>query len=336
MKRNVRVFTIVYGDKFVQRYLEFALPSTLQPNNVPALIRDHDVRIRLYTTAQSVDQLQRGLRAALRRREDGDALSRLFKIVTIEVETDRNAALGHESSQPSIEFNRKFQNASVFREIEASLADDSVTLVVTADGFVGNGSFRHAVCESLARDACVAAPYMRVDTERFRAALSRETWPIENDQLAAISLLSLLDIGRSLVRGGRRHLTYLLGADIVPISARLFSVSLGFPNVLAARFKPSDLAYFKLHNDFRNWDATWPQKLIAERRFVYVGSSDLAYHAELMDDSQARTDSYVGLDDHFAKLVDTREFMRYGLHNEVMRNLSICMRTDRDVVLQAF
>lgn len=336
MKRNVHIFTMVYGDDFIRRYMEFTLSSLFQSNNVPALLRDHNVRLYLYTTKNSSGPLERNLAEALRRRPDGTSMARLFKIMTIEVETGHGVQIHLDTDRQRLDFNRQFQNACLFKMIETAIEQDAVTIAIGADGFVGNGSLLNGVVESFERDICIAAPCLRVDLHRFRAALEVERWPIENDQLAAISLLSLLDIGRSMIRGGRRHLTYLLGTDIVPISPRLFSLSICFPSVFAARFRPSDIVYFKLHGDFRNWDATWPQKLIAERRFIFTGSSDMIFNVELMHDSPGGADSYMKLDDYFGKLVDASDFMRYGAHNEVMRNLAVTVRTDRDVFLQPF
>ncbi len=41
MKPVVRLFSMVYGEVYIRRYVELMLPSLLQPGNVPALVREH-------------------------------------------------------------------------------------------------------------------------------------------------------------------------------------------------------------------------------------------------------------------------------------------------------
>ena len=50
--------------------------------------------------------------------------------------------------------------------------------------------------------------------------------------------------------------------------------------------------------DLRDWDMTWPQKLISERRFLYLGSADLALCVELTPAETGSPARYHDLDDH--------------------------------------
>ena len=330
-KTPIRVFSIVYGEDYIRRYCEFALPALLQPGNVPALMRDFDVRLCLYTTPDSMDTLQSSLAKRLYRHEYGKAIAPLVKIMAITIESDRS--VDKNVAQARILANRQLQNACLFREISASVGLKALTLLCPADVFTGNGSLINLANAARDSKVCIASPYLKVDGDRFRKLIAAEKWPIENDRLVTLSIQSLLDYQRGTVRGGSRHLAYLLGADMLQVSPRLFGAIFCFPSVVISRFTSADLGFFRLQDDFRQWDMTWPAKLIAERRFLFLGSSDFAFQVELRQDSQAGVDAYLKMDDQFRRDIDPRDLQRYALHNEAMRNLAVTLRADQDVNL---
>lgn len=337
MKRVVRIFTMVYGEAFIRRYVEVALPSLLQPGNVPALLVDHDVTFSLYTTPDSVTTLKSAVMAALRAAGPvAAALPPLFEIEPVEIDDQFNEQMRQNPALYLSAFNRRLQATCLLKEISACIKADAVMIWCTADCFFGDGSIANLVGTARAHGVSVAALYIRVEEERFRALLAAEIGPIANDRLARLALESLHEVWRSTVRGGSRHLTYLFGHDVVPLTPRLFAVSYRVPGVYAARFDKSDLAYFMSSGDLRDWDSTWPQKLISERRFLCLGSTDLALCAELTPATTAHPAKYHELDDRLRTLVDTRDYQRRGTHNEVMRNFVIALRTDRDVTIEPY
>lgn len=328
---------MVYGEAFIRRYVEATLPSLLQPGNVLALAACHDVRFSLYTKPDSVPALKTAIIAAMRAAgPDSAALLPAFEIEPVTLPDENGMAnLGDDRRQRAAH-NRRFQATCLIREIAACLESDAVMIWCTADSFFGDGSIANLVLAARAHGASVAALNLRVEEARFRALLACETLPVANDQLARIALESLHEAGRSTVRGGSRQLSYIFGQSILPLSARLFAVDYRTPSIFAARFERSDQAYFMSTGDLRDWDSTWPQKLISERRFLCLGSTDSALCAELTPAETASPARYHEMDDYLRPMVDPRDYLRRGAHNEAMRNIAIALRTDRDVTIAPY
>jgi hypothetical protein len=306
---------------------------------VPALIATHDVKFSLYTTPDSLESLKSAAVNALR--AAGPAAESLLGQFEIEqLDVDPTDTFDETARQDIARLRRllarRLQATCLLKEISACLKTDSVMVLCSADCFFGDGSVANVVEAACADRATVAVPYLRVDETQFRELLATERLPIANDRLASLAMLSLHDSARSTVRGGNRHLSYLFGIDIVPLSARLFGINYRTPSVLAARFDKSDLAYFMMSGDFREWDSGWTQKLIAERRFRFLGSTDLAFFVEPTPKTRGSVEMYLEQDDHVRGLIDVRDHCRHGLHNETMRNLIVSVRTDRDVVIQPY
>lgn len=335
----VRLFSMVYGEVYIRRYVELMLPSLLQPGNVPALMAEHDVRFSLHTTAESLDSLQAAIRSAVY--SAGSAAETVLE--KFEYQQVRDVADGQFDEtirQNPVRLrkllNRRIQLKCLTKEISACLESDAVMIPCDADCFFGDGSIANLAGASRVHNSSISALCLSVDDARFRELLAAETLPIANDRLSAMALRSLHEVSRAAVRGSSRDLTYLLGLDIVPLTPRLFAVSQGTPDVYAARFDKSDLAYFLMTGDYRDWDSNWPQKLISERRFRCLGSSDLSMCVNVMPSDVGQVAKHHEIDNHLRDFVNPRDYLRYGLSNETMRNFVFSVRTDRDVTVRPY
>lgn len=335
MKPIIRIFTMVYGEAFIRRYAEVTLPSLLQSGNVPALSPSYDIRFSLYTKPESLTMLKAAIIDVMSKTDASN--KRLLSAFEIEpvalpdapdqytIETDDRIRATH---------NRRFQATCLLKEIAACIATDAVMIWCTADCFFGDNSIANLALVARNSRACISMLNLRVEETRFRTLLSNEKrWPIANDRLASLALESLHDGWRSTIVGGEREYGFLFGQWIQSLGSRLFGVNFRVPSVFAARFDLSDQAYFMLSGDLRDWDSTWPQKLISEQRFVCLGSTDVALCVELTPAATGSPTRYHDGDVHIRPLVNPRDYFRRGTHSEVMRNLVIAMRTDRDVTI---
>jgi hypothetical protein len=339
-KPRVHVFTLVYGEAFVDKLCNYSLPSLFQAGNIPALLDRFDVKIRLYTMADSHVYLDKSIKHAIARLyPDQPALRNwalsLFSIKARDIvgktaDLARADPAAHESA-----LSQKWQGFCLLEEIKACLADDAIMILSSAELLFGNHSLFNLVHTVDTHSASVAALCLRVDENALAGAMAGQAWPLENARLATLALESLHRSTARLIRGGRRDFSIFYGTEIVPLTPRLFSVTYGVPSVFATRFQRTDAALFRFYADLRPWDSAWTKKLIAERRFMCLGSSDLGFCVDITPASR-------GLHKHIPALYDeVAEFLTPGEHPslhlshqaDVMRNFSVCLRTDRDVTL---
>lgn len=337
MKPRVHIFTIVYGEEFIAKYCGFALPSLLQPGNVPRLLNDFDVRFRLYTTMDSVESLKKSLRRAVRSlplpKTDADDLLRRFDLDAVRLTGETEELYrGNPKAYGQVR-HRKIQGLSLVKEIRLCFNADAIMVQCTADFIFGNTSLTNLVHTCHERSASVAALILRVEEEAFKRLLIGQTWPIENDRLARFVVQSLHSSWRCTVPGGARKFGLLLGHEIRALSRHLFSVTYTAPTVFATRFNKTDLALFRMSSDLRAWDTVWPQKLVAERRFACMASTDMALCAELTPADKGGPKRLEPLYDEVADLIDASGGMQYSSHSELMRGILVCLRTDQDVEL---
>lgn len=339
-KPRVHVFTLVYGEAFIDKLCNFSLPSLFQVGNIPALLDRFEVTIRLYTMSDSHVYLDRSIKKWVARQYPDQPAMRDRALSMLKVKArdvvGKTADLARaDMATHGNALRRKWQGFCLLEEIKACLAEDAIMIQSTADFVFGDSTLFNLAHTAHEHSASVAALILRVDEGKFVSALTGQSWPIDNARLATLALESLHSSSAELVRGGTRNFAIFAGNEIIPLTPRLFSVTYGVPTVFATRFRPTDAALFRFYADLRPWDAVWTQKLIAERRFMCLGSSDLGFCAEL-------TPTEKGARMHKAALYDeVSEFLTPGEHPslhlphqaDVMRNFGICLRTDRDVTL---
>jgi hypothetical protein len=73
--------------------------------------------------------------------------------------------------------------------------------------------------------------------------------------------------------------------------------------------------------------------LLAERRLVVLGSSDLAFCVELTEPGKSTLQPQYRALREIAHLVDARDYSRYHAHNELMGHFVFSLRADRPVHL---
>lgn len=338
MKPLVHIFAVVYGEDFIAKYCAFTLPSLLQPGNVPLLLNDFDVRFRLYTTFESLELARSAIRRTIKSMfpQESEALD-LFKRFRVFGVGLTGGTEDRYHGNPEVFYqvrNRKLQGLSLTKEISACLDAGAIMVFTMADLIFGDRSLANLVRTSHEKSASVAALVLRVEEASFKQSMAGQPWPIENDRLATFAIQSLHSSWRCTVPGGVRAFTHLLGHEIRAMSSRLFAVKYVVPTVFATRFNKTDLAVFLNAKDLRAWDGIWPQKLVAERRFVCLGSTDMAFCVELTPADRGGPVRMESRYDEVADLIEASDGLLYTGQSELMRGVLICLRTDQDVELK--
>jgi hypothetical protein len=186
----------------------------------------------------------------------------LRAMLKVHVRPEDKVFAGAVKENPNLYHNlhqRSWQGAALRAEIAVCLREDAIMMLVTADTFFGNGSIGMLIDTCVEQSACVMGLQIRVRRDPFLTLLAAEILPIANDRLVSMCLESVHEAWRTSMSGAKPNLAFLHGHSIAQRNDRLFAVRHRLPNVFAARFVPSDLAYFTLRGDFREWDGTWPQ-----------------------------------------------------------------------------
>lgn len=261
--RNVRILTVVEGNKYLD-YLEMCLfPSLFQPNNLPKVLEsgryvEHCIVCRNSSTKRILDLLKKcggteaetsGYLFHIRQQEQGlDALS------------------------------------SLLWAMNRCLDDGSYLMLAMPDWFFGDGSIFRMLAYAAGRDYCVAGLSLRVDDDSFLRQLLVTKFPINNQQLVDMAFKDAHVSFRMADVTQDRNSSKYGGICIQPVGKGLWSVVHRLPNVFLASITKEDV------NDFKNtdqglshWDWIWPSQLIEQGRYRFIGSSDLFFMAELTD-----------------------------------------------------
>lgn len=311
MSKIVHIMTFCWDKPFVSWFSRFALPSIYQPGNVGALVADGwEIRHTVYSVQRDMaDIIEAGA----------------FHGARLRVEC-------FELTQPAT--LRKLQSELLIHAAERALADDAFFVPASAVTIWSNGALANCVRVAETTDCAVGAMYLGVDGEKwdreFSHTFTNSAW--EGDELATRAFEFLHPGSRSTLdrETSRCHLT---GNGMIQLAPDLLALRCQVPSVAACRFRPSDLAFFKLENDFRCWDSSWPGTLIRDNRYTFLASSDLAFQVNLIRAGKQNQADYEAMDAAFGPMRDRRHAARATIQGEAARTFLASIRTSRAVSL---
>ncbi|MBI1252529.1 MAG: hypothetical protein GC189_13790 [Alphaproteobacteria bacterium] len=153
---NLETLTPVWGDRYVDRLLDFVVPAWLSPGNIPALSKTHTVRVNFLTAAADAERI---LTSAVARR-----LSQFAEVICTPI--DDLIAPGSYSVPLTLAFHRGL--AGAYRPGAARHC-----ILLNADFVISDGALR-AVVAALANGArIVQATSLRVVEDQMRPRLRR-------------------------------------------------------------------------------------------------------------------------------------------------------------------
>ena len=284
----------------------------MQPANIPALVAEgHRVTHHVFT-------IERDVPAIL---EAGKACGASLTVQAFDA--------------PPATGLRQIQAALLIGAAERTMADDAIFVPAASSTIWANGSLANVVRVCDETDCATAAIYLLADAESWCEKFVSIPFgsSFSAPELATACFENLHPGSRSTLNRDTSK-AHLYGLGMMQLSPTLFALRNQVPSVAAVRFKPCDIALFRLENDFRCWDGPhWPGMLIREGRFTFLASSDLAFQVNLMRPGKMNLANHAALHDALGPMVDRRHAARATIQAEAARTYMASIRTSRGVTL---
>jgi len=257
----------------IDAYRTVCIPSLMQPDNIPWLLRNgFDVRFTFYTFKRDEQRLMNVLRGAFEGVAPGPG--------TLHV----GIAAPDLSAQESFMLKR----AAFLQECQVAMEAGAPVLVTGADAFYGNGSIRNVCTYGMKPGIAIAVLSTRVKQEPFlrlldeyRSAFGNE--PVSNARLVDMALRTEIDAAVNSNVDVERNASFRTGTSVRDVSDDIQVRIFHLPSPILVWPLETDLRYLDgwCHGVYESVDHLWPEKLVAERRWRVMASSDLFFLAEL-------------------------------------------------------
>lgn len=247
---RLALFSLVYGEKFVDRFTRGLVKSLCWPRNREAL---QGQWWHIYT---GPDEIVRVAAAA---------------------ETVGIPFIFHEI--PAGETPGDILMAAMRDHARRCVDADDALLAVQPDHLFGEGSIAAMkVIAAENRRLCVAMAHPRVLADDFLDALP--DGPMQNAEMVSLAMRHLHPSFAKSDMALDEINTWLGGVSWRELGPSLWGVTVNSPTVFLAQLVGDDLGHF---GEAGSWDHTWPATLMDEQRQRLIGSSDAAFTVELTD-----------------------------------------------------
>lgn len=246
--KNVRMFTLVWGERYLDWFEQACVASLCWPKNAEALkkhVVGWDIATRECDAARA-----------------GDIASKLGVAVTIRHIAEDNMPIG-----------AKLQFYLV-DEMKLCLERDEAMLLCPPDKIFGDGAINGLFSQG---DLCIAVPHVRVLPDIIQDIAT----PKSNAELVGLAWRHLHRSWREADASKEMVNCNVGGVAWREISPGLIAVQHRLPTCFLASFQEDDVAWFMSQVFVGAWDHLWPAKLVAEQRQRVLASSDAAFMAEI-------------------------------------------------------
>lgn len=316
------VHCVIAGrDNAIEQFATAALPSWLQPGNLPAVRQAQGELVFCFYLHRADEQRL----SALVREHDLTALGDV-RLFFEDFENVRPVPMNSNFSVDPLDNAPAFGVAAILHQVRLCLAEDLMLLNMPADMVFGDGSLARIAELAALTNECITAPHLRVVDETFLNLWRHEPSPVANERLVELALRTLhpiwLNSRSELVESN----SLFTGHTLQDLEDGHYAVNHRLPTVFAASFRDSDVQYLLRLSNFRFWDWQWPGKLMAENRVTSVAGSDLFFGAELTPIDVLRD----------TKLSPIKgEFIEHHLHHHVNQSFIFGLRSRTPVDLSA-
>ena len=309
---KLTITTFVYGNRYVDLFEKCCLRSLFQEGNIPFLLKHgYEITHLVYTTTPDAGRLAEITnRAKLKYLEgtnvDQDKLS--YQIIT-------NPAVGY--GRVIAKTNMIF----LLQSVTYGVHNPAPFFLASPDYFIGDYSLSNLLAYQTKKDTCLAALHVRVDAPSFLNFLEGTQGNIQNPSLVRIAFGMLSQSWKDSFIDKDNNCSFHAGTAVQKIATNLYTVTFRIPTTFLARLNQSDLEYFSGHCDYGHWDHSWPEHLISQKRFKFIGSSDMFFAVELtagdMNQSKCRAGD-----------LWNDEYFSTKIHSETNRNFLAVVRGD--------
>lgn len=261
MPFNLRILTMVWGKKHVDLFKRACLTSLMWPRNKAAL---QGATWRIVTDEEHSAELERLVY---------NAFDCKIEMTTIPNRPETTDATEHATTIQLLQHH-------MIQAAYACLEDQSKMLLAPPDTIFAEGSIENILMIGAQPGVCVAVPHLRVLPE----ILDVIDKPTSSEELVTKSFGNLHNSWVYSEFGHVDNLSLASGILWRDIGNGLYSVQHRLPTVYLASFIPQDFITFQRNHQFTVWDYKWPaERLIRQERQRTVGSSDLAFIAEVTE-----------------------------------------------------
>ncbi len=259
-KESLFVWVPVWGNKHIDWFFEYALPSLLSSDNLPLVAKKKNVKICFYTKDNDSSLIA----------ERMESLSCNYKY---SVQTESNFNDGA----------RDMMSNFMIHILDDCIKNNALMLIAQPDLIFSNGSVSNLVELSDGKGVSISVAHPRVSIDSLK----------KNN----VDIANLSKNGTTMVKVALEcaHETLLhadetkdLNSTTSGIATRKIPSGLAVIHNLPAVYLCSpikdDLSFFKRRPGFNIIDKTWPHLLFRQSRLKVVVSSDIAFLIELTSD----------------------------------------------------
>lgn len=249
--KQLHIFTLVSGARYVSYWRRAGAVSLLWPRNLSAL---QGVRVfwDIYTDHESEGEVA----------QFASALPFAHEITVSKFERD--------DAQLRLALGKAFKAQAYFMPAPPDL--------IWGDGSVG-------ALLNLMRFAygrCLAVPHVRVAAKKFMDRFTGEA--LTNAQLVKVTFEALHEAFAGSEGPADRQNTGTTGTVWTRLSPGLYAAGFFLPTIHLMQPTAEDVKWFAGNKGPDHWDHRWPASLVGTDRHRVVGSSDAAFMAELTED----------------------------------------------------
>lgn len=249
--KNIRLFTLVWGERYIDWFAKACTASLCWPKNSEA-IQAHSVGWDILTREED----------ATRVREIASALG---IPVNIRIKTDTEEAVGVTLQKAFLE------------QMRLCVERNESMLLCPPDTVFGDGCVSAMIAMG---DVCVAVAHARV----LPNLLDDMIGPVANAELVTLAWKHLHRSWREADISKEMANSNVGGVAWREISPGVYAVQHRLPTCYLASFNADDITWFEGQVFVGAWDHLWPAKLVAEQRQRVLASSDAAFLVELTNE----------------------------------------------------
>ena len=250
----------LWGKEYIDIFNEVLIPSLLQNNNIP--------KLKKYGCVQKIFIFTKDNEYPLTKITE----SKLKKFVSIEIIKRENIG---KDIDPKI-----YLKDSLITFIQKSLDNNAYSMVLTPDHIYGNKSVFNLFVSAYGKDIGIACIGARINWKKSHQILKKifKQKKILENRLVNLTFRNLHPAFKQSIN---IKSSYIDSLTIEEIYKDTFIVSSSRVNVCIVKFQKSDLKFFQNIADYNNIDFYWPELLIKEGRYKFIGDSDLIFYSEL-------------------------------------------------------
>jgi len=251
---------------------ELLLPSLLQTDNLPWLAKSgFPVLMTVYAPADDAQRVYAIARKHFAENSRSEGVELRVEGVHLAAEARLEALRGHCFERETLEGHK----------------EGAAVTIARPGSFWGNGTLRNLAVYCRKPGVSAGGLTVRVRSLNFRRLLERyrERFgdaPIPNARLVDMAFVA----GSTDIEASNTDMdsnaSYSTGTSWRSLSDDLIALVEHAPSVLMFWPNPSDIDFFRIYatSNVATFDVVWPEKLMAERRWRVMASTDLAFVVE--------------------------------------------------------